>query len=71
MVGSELLLTTTGLRWLGGPGFLAPTSALFWVGTFSQSGGGGIDVFSAQTVRWTLVLASLETRKAQGSGGCR
>ena len=35
---------------------LASAYSLVWAGIFSQ-GGGGIDVFSAQTVRWILVLA--------------
>lgn len=34
---------------------LASAYSLVWAGIFSQ-GGGGIDVFSAQTVRWILVL---------------
>lgn len=30
---------------------------LLWAGLFSQGGGAGIDVFSAETLRWILVLA--------------
>ena len=30
---------------------------LLWASVFSQSAGSGVDVFSAETLRWILVLA--------------